>query len=185
MIASLKGTVTAKDLGTITIDVHDVGYEVTPTLPAYSETKVGDKATFHIAEDIKEDSFTLYGFKTAEERNMYYQLTSVTGVGPKAAMAILSKHPVEEIEKAIVAGTIALFSNVSGIGKKTAGRIILELKGRLVAEPEKAQVINDPAYQALITLGYSAKQAGEAVKDLPTELSLNERVKRALQELAK
>ncbi len=184
MIARLRGEVISKDFTTVIIDVAGVGYEIQLSRQAADVLGVGNTAELFIAENIREDSYNLFGFIDVKQRGLYYQLNSVSGVGPKATMAILSGNTVEDIEVAIIAGNVGLFSNVSGIGRKTASRIVLELKGKLELAPQKAAA-DDPVYQALISLGYSAKQASAAVKDLPTEGGLDTRLKYALKELAK
>lgn len=184
MIARLHGEIVGKDFTTVIVDVAGVGYEVQLSRQAADSLGVGKTATLYIAENIREDSHNLFGFIDIRQRGLYYQLNSVSGVGPKATMAILSGNTVEDIEAAIIAGNVGLFSNVSGIGRKTASRIVLELKGKLELAPQKAAA-DDPVYQALISLGYTAKQASSAVKDLPTEGELEQRLKHALKELAK
>ena len=184
MIARLRGEIVGKDFTTVILDVAGVGYEIQLSRQAADAMSVGSKAVLYIAENIREDSYNLFGFIDIRQRGLYYQLNSVSGVGPKATMAILSGNAVEDIEAAIVAGNVVLFSSVSGIGRKTASRIVLELKGKLELAPQKAAA-DYPAYQALISLGYSAKQAASAVKDLPAEGSLDIKVKQALKELAK
>ncbi len=181
MIAKISGTVCDKLNTSVIVDVTQVGYEVFLTPRSFDAVMVADEIVFYIAEQIKEDEHTLYGFESLAERNMYYQLNSVSGVGPKAAMAILSHNEVNDIQSAIMADNITVFSNVSGIGKKTAQRIILELKGKLVSLPEKKTNPEDPAYLALLSLGYSAKDAASALEEVDSSLQTNERVKQALK----
>jgi len=184
MIARLSGTIIAQNFHTVIIDVGGVGYEVVLSQQAAERFHEGAAATIHIAEAIREDSYTLYGFVDAAQRALYFQLNSVSGVGPKAAMSIISGHSATEIEKAIAAGDTTVFSNVSGIGRKTASRIVLELRGKLeLAGIAGAQ--EDPVYQALMNLGFSAKQSAEATKNLPPDLSVEAKVKAALKELSR
>ncbi len=182
MIAKITGTIQDILLSSIIIDVGGVGYEVFITNSEKEAIQTLQTQTFYIAENIKEDDHTLYGFLDLAGRNMYYQLTSVSGVGPKAAMSILAAHSTEEVAQAILQDNISLFSAVSGIGKKTAQRIILDLKGKLVDEVE-TQTVNheDPAYQALLSLGYKSKDATTVLKNIPLDLSTQERVKQALK----
>ena len=185
MIARISGEIAEKLDNLVVIDLNGIGYEIfvpTNILLAINE---GDKETLYIAENIKEDEYTLFGFSTREARQIYYNLTSVNGVGPKAAMSILSAHSSEEVQKAILSDDVNLFSSVSGIGKKTAQRIILDLKGKLV-EVEKVEADeSDQAYQALISLGYSAKDAQSVLKDIDPGLSTQERIKLALKGVSK
>lgn len=181
MIAYLKGQVKSRESGAVVLDVGGVGYEIFVAPATAEQINVGNQAEFFIAENIKEDHYTLFGFLTTAERAIYYQLTSVSGVGPKAAISILAQHNPDEIETAIVKGSIELFSAVSGVGKKTAQRIILELKGKLVQPDEKAIPKNDPAHQALVSLGYQPAQAKEMLEHVATDLPLDARVKAALK----
>jgi len=185
MIAKITGTVFEKTAASVIIDVGGIGYEVVVASTLLDELALNAKTTLYTAEHIKEDDYTLYGFLQSNGRAMYHQLTSVSGVGPKAAMAILSKHTVEEIQSAIIADNISLFSNVSGIGKKTAQRIILDIKGKLVAAPADKPKDDDQAHQALLSLGYTSKDAHAALQDVDKNLSTNERVKLALKGVTK
>lgn len=186
MIAKITGTTEEFLTRSIIVDVSGVGYEIFITDAERESITIGEILCFYIAENIKEDEHTLYGFLDIAGRDMYYQLTSVNGVGPKAAMAILSAHNSTEIATAIVQDNITLFSAVSGIGKKTAQRIILDLKGKLVDnEAEIIQSDEDPAYQALLSLGYKPKDAQYALKDVASDLNTQERVKQALKGVTK
>ncbi len=182
MIAKITGTVQDFLPNSVIIDVGGIGYEVFITNSEKDIVVTNETQTFYIAENIKEDDHTLYGFLDLAGRSMYYQLNSVSGVGPKAAMSILATHTTDEIAQAILQDNISLFSAVSGIGKKTAQRIILDLKGKLVDEVE-TQVVDreDPAYQALLSLGYKSKDATNVLKNIPLDLSTQERVKQALK----
>ncbi len=186
MIAKITGTVEEFLPRGVILNVAGIGYEVFVTFAEKDTIAVGEVLSFYIAENIKEDEHTLYGFLQLSGREMYYQLTSVSGVGPKAAMSILSTHSSEEVATAILQDNISLFSGVSGIGKKTAQRIILDLKGKLVEVEDKAlHNDEDPAYQALLSLGYKAKDATMALKGVSTNLNVQERVKLALKGTAK
>lgn len=186
MIAKINGTITDILSGGVIIDVSGIGYEVLLTDAHKDDIQIGSKSTFYIAENIKEDEHTLYGFSDIETRTLYYQLTSVSGVGPKAAMSILSAHEATEVAEAILRGNISLFSSVSGIGKKTAQRIILDLKGKLVDTEERVEFdADDAAYRALMSLGYRSSDAKEALKGVSKDLSTQERVKLALKGVGK
>lgn len=181
MIARLSGKIIEKDSDRVVVENSGIGYEVVVPTNVLVGINDGDQITFYIAEHIKEDEYTLFGFTDAETRTMYYKLTSVNGVGPKAALSILSAHESGEVQKAIINDEITIFSGVSGIGKKTAQRIILELKGKLV-ETKTGQVdTEDQAFQALVSLGYSAHDAKTALKDVDASLSTQERIKLGLK----
>ena len=186
MIAKINGTIADIIPGGVIIDVAGIGYEVLLTDTHADGISLDSKVSFYIAENIKEDEYTLYGFADISTRILYYQLTSVSGVGPKAAMAILSAHQSEEVAEAILRDNINLFSSVSGIGKKTAQRIILDLKGKLVDSDDKQELdLADPAYKALLSLGYRATDAKEALHGVSKELNTQERVKQALKGVRK
>lgn len=181
MIAKIIGEVSEVGNNSVILDIAGIGYEIVVPNSLILGIKVGDSHTFYIAENIKEDEYTLFGFDSLSSRQMYYRLTSVNGVGPKAAMAILSAHSHDEVQDAILRDDVHLFSSVSGIGKKTAQRIILDLKGKLVEVETKETDDADQAFQALVSLGYSAKDAREALKGIDPKLPTQERIKLGLK----
>jgi Holliday junction DNA helicase RuvA len=152
---------------------------------------VGNKVHLHTHLYVREDNISIYGFASADELALFQNLISVSGIGPKAALAFLSTLNVEQLASAIVSGNVDLLTQVPGIGKKIAGRVVLELKGKLekgwsgvitpALTPEDADVV-----AALTTLGYSLKEATQAVASLPNaeELDLEEKVKLALRQLS-
>ncbi len=181
MIARIKGEIAEKLDSSVVVDINGIGYEIFVPANYLLSINERDVEVFYIAENIKEDEYSLFGFPTREARQIYYKLTSVNGVGPKAAMSILSAHSSEDVQNAILSDDVNLFSGVSGIGKKTAQRIILDLKGKLV-QVEKVEVDeSDQAYQALISLGYSAKDAQSVLRDIDPSLSTQEKIKFALK----
>jgi Holliday junction DNA helicase RuvA len=181
MIARIKGVISEKLDSSVVIELNGIGYEILVPANTLLSVNEGDEHLLYIAENIKEDEYSLFGFPTRDARQIYYKLTSVNGVGPKAAMSILSAHSADDVQNAILSDDVNLFSSVSGIGKKTAQRIILDLKGKLV-EVEKIEADeSDQAYQALISLGYSAKDAQTVLKDIDSNLSTQERIKLALK----
>ena len=152
---------------------------------------VGDKVHLHTHLYVREDNLSFYGFASAEELALFQNLISVSGIGPRAALAFLSTLNVDQLASAIVGGNVDLLTQVPGIGKKMAGRVVLELKGKLekgwagavtpALTPDDADVV-----AALTTLGYSLKEATQAVAGLPNsaELDLEEKVRLALRQLA-
>lgn len=181
MIARLIGKIIEKDTDRVIVENSGIGYEIVIPTNFLTSINEGDRVVFFIAEHIKEDEYTLFGFTDSKTRQMYYRLTSVNGVGPKAALAILSAHDSDEVQRAILNDEIVIFSSVSGIGKKTAQRIILELKGKLVISNEDESGQEDQAYRALVSLGFSAKDAKEALKGVDASLSIQERIKLGLK----
>ena len=185
MIARIKGEVAEKLDTSVVVEINGIGYEIVVPQNLLLSIKEGQAVTFYIAENIKEDEYTLFGFASADSRQMYYKLISVNGVGPKAAISILSAHEYAAVQQAILDDNIGLFSSVSGIGKKTAQRIILELKGKLVDIKNDSASDEDQAYMALVSLGYSAKDAQMALKDVDPGLSTQERIKLGLKGVKK
>lgn len=180
MIARISGEIAEKLDNGVVIDLNGLGYEIIVPSNILLGLQEGQKATFYIAENIKEDEYTLFGFAEKNARQIYYKLTSVNGVGPKAAISILSAHTADEVQEAILSDDVNLFSGVTGIGKKTAQRIILDLKGKLVETQKTEANDNDQAYQALISLGYSAKDAQKALEGIDPKLNTQQRIKQAL-----
>lgn len=179
MIAMLTGTVIYKLSNSLIIDIQGVGYEVLTTVEDWGAAKVNETTTVHIYEQIREDAHNLYGFFNPQAKELFVQLLGVNGVGPKVALATLSAAGVDWLTQAIASGDASLLKGISGVGKKTAERIMVELAGKVssVAAP-----INDETYQALVGLGYTPVQASEAVVGLPSDITeVGERVKLALK----
>ncbi len=172
-----------KDVEHIVLDVGGVGYGVYVTPQAMHDISLESEATLHIAESIKEDSYTLYGFLEAEQKQLYTRFLSVNGVGPKVAMAILASSDTSRLIEAIRHGNVAVFSTVSGVGAKTAQRIVLELKGKIDLNSPVVAAGEDPAHQALVSLGYSQQQAAEALREVSGDIPTADRVKAALKGL--
>ncbi len=189
MIASLHGILESLGGDWAIINVNGIGFQVympTSTLSTLGAT--GEKIHLHTHLHLREDNATLYGFASTEELQLFQTLISVSGIGPKIALGMLSAMSVEKVSMAIATGSIDILNTVPGIGKKLAGRIILELKDKV-----GAGLISTPAGQlaqgntdvlaALTSLGYSVAEATRAIATLPTtsELSLEEKVRLALQ----
>jgi Holliday junction DNA helicase RuvA len=184
MIATLRGEVTAKYGSALVIETGGVGYEVAVTSEDWGAASVGKETSLFIYEQIREDAHNLYGFGELAAKAFFVQLLSVSGVGPKVALAILSATSLERLHQAISAGDPDLLKGVSGIGKKTAERIMVELRGKVTATGVAAST--DSTYQALVGLGYSPDQAAGAVSKLPAELTDEaERVRSALKGLSR
>ena len=190
MIATLEGTLEYHGTDSVIINVGGIGFQVyTPSSTLSKLGATGDKVSLYTHFHLREDNVSLYGFASSEELALFKNLISVSGVGPKVALALLSALNPEQLVMAITSGNIDLISQVPGIGKKIASRLVIELKGKLEKEwkeaalplaPENADVI-----AALTSLGYSLREAIQAVSSLPDskELSLEEKVKLALQQL--
>jgi Holliday junction DNA helicase RuvA len=188
MIASLKGTLQALGGNGAIVDVHGIGFRVyMPTSTLSTLGAIGDEVELHTHLHLREDNVTLYGFATPEELGLFQTLIGVSGLGPKLALAMLSAMSVEKLAMAIASSGADLLSEIPGIGKKTANRIILELKekiaaGWLAAPPPEFAEENTEVLAALTSLGYSVREASHAVATLPPDpaLSLEEKIRLAL-----
>jgi Holliday junction DNA helicase RuvA len=188
MIAALKGTLQALGGEWAIVDVNGIGFKVyMPTSTLSTLGKTGEEVELHTHLHIREDNATLYGFATPEELGLFQTLIGVSGLGPKLALAMLSAMGVEKLAMAIASGSADLLSEIPGIGKKTAHRLILELKekigaGWLAAAPAEFAEENADVLAALTALGYSVREATRAVATIPPDqqLTLEEKIKLAL-----
>ncbi|MGC8507036.1 MAG: Holliday junction branch migration protein RuvA [Thiomonas sp.] len=191
MIGRLHGTLLDKSPPQILLDVGGVGYEVdVPMSTLYDLPAVGHVVTLLIHTVIREDAHLLYGFATAAERATFRELLKISGIGPRIALAVLSGLSVAEIAQAVTQQDTARFTRVPGIGKKTAERLLLELKGKLGADlgagaSAAAAGSTSDVLQALIALGYSEREAAAAVKALPEGCSVDDGIRQALKSLAR
>ena len=191
MIGRLQGTLAAKNPPQVLIDCHGVDYEVdVPMSTFYHLPGLGEPVTLLTHFVVREDAQLLYGFATAPERDAFRQLIKVTGVGPRMALGVLSGLGVQELAQAITAQETGRLVKVPGIGKKTAERLLLELKGKLGADLGSAHAHASTAQQAdilqaLLALGYSDKDAAAALKALPADVGVSDGIKLALRALAK
>lgn len=187
MIGSIQGKVSYKGTNFIILEVNGVGYKVfiIPTLLA--TTKTDQDLKLFTLTYVREDQITLYGFTTMEELQFFELLLTVSGVGPKSAIGIMSLADINMLKSAIVSEDPSVFTKVSGIGRKTAERVIVELKEKLKTETQSAPIAREhsDALDALISLGYSGQQARGALKDLPVDASLQTKIKMALKNLNK
>jgi holliday junction DNA helicase RuvA len=179
MIATLTGTVTYKLSNSIVVDINGIGYELLTTVDDWGAAQLNEVQSFHIYEQIREDVHNLFGFSDVAAKELFIKLLSVNGVGPKVALATLSAAGVDRLSQAIASGDTSLLKGVSGVGKKTAERIMVELAGKVSTS---SAPIHDETYQALVGLGYSNSQAADAIANLPADIAdIGERVKLALK----
>jgi Holliday junction DNA helicase RuvA len=186
MIRYLRGTIINKERNAIIVDVSGTGYDLLATATAIAATVIGQDAEFHISESIREDAHDLFGFTTTDERDTFELLRKVSGVGPKAALAILSFYQPQELQSIIRAADSTKVSLVPGIGKKLADKIILELKDKAVTATEMPDSLADPdTVEALQSLGYSPAEIAQVLPKIPASLTTtNERVTWILRHLA-
>jgi Holliday junction DNA helicase RuvA len=173
------------------VDVGGVGYLVAATPAATRQAERADEASLHTYLHVREDALQLYGFADASERELFVQLLSVNGVGPKVALAIVSGSPAADLRRAIAVEDAARFQAIPGIGKKTAERIVLELKEKLAAGmPERGGTVTQHAAphvvarDALVELGWSLVEAERALAETDADAPPEERVRQALKRAA-
>jgi holliday junction DNA helicase RuvA len=190
MIGKLSGILAERNPPQVLVDCNGVGYEVdVPMSTFYNLPGAGERVSLLIHFVVREDAQILYGFGTAAERAAFRQLIKIAGVGPRTALGVLSGMSVAELAQAITLQEAGRLVKIPGIGKKTAERLLLELKGKLGADlPLPAQAANDAQadiLQALVALGYSDREAAASLKALPKEVTVSEGIKLALRALGK
>ena len=191
MIGKLTGQLLEKNPPEVLLDCHGVGYEVqVPMSTFYNLPAIGERVSLLTQFIVREDAQLLYGFGSAPERAAFRELIKISGVGPRTALSILSGLGVQDLAQAVTLQEAGRLVKVPGIGKKTAERLLLELKGKLGADiggtqahaTSEAQV---DILQALLALGYNDKEANAALKALPVEVGVSEGIKLALKALAR
>jgi Holliday junction DNA helicase RuvA len=185
VIGRLSGKLAAKHPPQVLVDCNGVGYELdVPMSTFYNLPAIGDAVTLHTHLVVREDAQTLYGFGTLEERGAFRQLLKISGIGARTALAVLSGMSVAELAQAVALQEAGRLTKVPGIGKKTAERLLLELKGKLTDVRPAATGVSD-VLDALLGLGYSEKEALTALKGLPPGMPVAEGIRAALKALAK
>ena len=191
MIGRLTGVLVEKQPPTVALDVQGVTYELdVPMSTLYQLPATGTRTTLYTHLVVREDAHLLYGFASDSERQLFRQLLRVNGVGARMALAILSGLSVQELSQAVAMQETTRLTRIPGIGKKTAERLMLELKDRFagvtdVAAGTVAVSARDDALRALLALGYSDKEARAALSKVPAELSVSEAIRQALKLLSK
>ena len=190
MIGRIQGILAEKNFPQVVVTCHGVGYEIdVPMSTFYPLPRTGEEVTLLTHLVVREDAHLLYGFLTSGERTAFRQLLKISGVGPKVALAVLSGLSVDDLAAAVTNGDAARLTKVPGIGKKTAERLVLELRDKLpkvtgTARAESADGGGD-VIGALLGLGYNEREAQAAVKQLPADLQLADAIRQALRLLAK
>jgi Holliday junction DNA helicase RuvA len=188
MIATLRGRVLERGSGRIVIDVQGVGYVLAATSSAVRMAVPDDEEVTLVTHlYVREDALTLFGFASTAERDLFELLLSVSGVGPKAALAIVSGYAPDQIRRAIAVSDHALFTSITGIGRKTAERVVIDLKDKVGSLPLPAGETTPPpaddhatARDALVGLGMSVAEAEAALRGIDSELPVSERIRLAL-----
>ncbi len=188
MIARLKGAVVEHDGDMVVVDCAGVGYGVIVPVDEQSHLPVGSSADLLIAENIKEDAHDLFGFSAKSRKGLFDLLTSVNGIGPKAAMAILNIGSEGQVRSAIASGDTKFITAAKGVGKKVAERAVVDLKNKVGLEASDSATdflsdasVTDEAVEALVALGYSPQDAAEVLRGVDANLPTDERIKQALK----
>ena len=191
MIGRIAGILVEKNFPQVIVSCNGVGYEIdVPMSTFYPLPRTGEEVTLLTHLVVREDAHLLYGFLTAGERAAFRQLLKISGVGPKVALSVLSGLSVEDLSAAVASEDSARLQKVPGIGKKTAERLVLELRDKLpkalpgVAGPGASAASSD-VVNALLGLGYNEREAQAAVKSLPPDLQIADAIRQALKTLAK
>lgn len=199
MINFLQGTIIEKSPTKLIIDVQGVGYEVNITLPCYENLgSIGEETTVSTYLHVREDNLQLYGFKSTAERELFLQLISAPGIGPKKAQVILSSVPIEKLQQYIIEDDLAALTSVPGIGKKTAQRLLVDLKDKIkpltitrdkfisagIDSPVRERIVNE-ALTALVSLGFTRNSVQMAVQKVmhqyQGDITLEGLIKQALR----
>ena len=184
MIAFLNGRVAARDERSLTLDVHGVGFRVF-VLPKEREAhQIDEQITLLTFLYVRDEMMELYGFSRPTEERMFQQLLSVSGVGPKMALAVMSSADVDDLQEAIDKGEPSVLTGVSGVGTKTAQRIIIDLRGKLNLNADGDSAVSE-IIDALTHLGYSSREAREAAAKTTPSDSAEDRIKAALKYLGR
>ena len=190
MIGRLTGILVEKNPPQITLDVTGVGYEIdVPMSTFYQLPASGETVTLHTHLAVREDAHQLFGFATEAERTAFRQLLKISGVGARIALAVLSGLSVAELAQAVAAQETGRLTKIPGIGKKTAERLLLELRDRMKGVAGVALAATVPAandiLNALLALGYNEREAQAALKALPDGVSVSDGIRQALKSLSK
>ena len=190
MISHIKGILEEKFDNSVIVDVAGVGYEITISTPDFEAVNLGDNVKFYTYQKVSENDVALFGFLSLAAKKLFELLISVNGVGPKAAISILSLASPEEVRNAIANADSAFVSKAAGVGKKSAERVIVDLRdkvgipshyGATVANVPGVKPENDEALDALIALGFPLKEATSALENVDRTLPVDERIRLALK----
>ena len=200
MFYHLKGTITDIESNMAVLDCGGVGFAVNTSMNTLSQIRLGENIKLYICEQVREDAFELYGFKTLGEKHCFEMLISVSGVGPKAALSILSANTPEGVCMAVISGNEKALTVAQGIGKKIAQRVILELKDKMqkqagdfsvedtsftVPADTEAQTKMSDAASAMAVLGYSSSECASALKNVDMSMPLESIIRAALRNMMK
>ncbi|MBP9711635.1 MAG: Holliday junction branch migration protein RuvA [Candidatus Pacebacteria bacterium] len=183
MIGSIRGKITLQTEKFILVEIGGVGYKVAVSPDTISKIQKKDgEVFFFIHTHVREDSFDLYGFLAEQELEFFEMLLNVSGIGPRSALAILGIASIETLRKAIGTGDVSYLTKISGIGKKTAEKIVIELRDKMGKEDMSTSLQGElDALEALKSLGYSQNESRDALKKVSPDLDTNKKIKEALK----
>lgn len=189
MIAHIAGVVAEKFAGSIIVDAHGVGYELAVPAGDFDTVSLGEDVKFYTHHHVREQAEELFGFSSLAAKKLFELLITVQGVGPKAALAILSLGPAEQVRNAVANGDVAFVTGASGVGKKSAERVIVDLADKVGLPTHYQQTAgvqtelntNDEALEALMALGYTLADATKALENIDPKLPTSQRVREALK----
>ncbi|HET9578834.1 MAG TPA: Holliday junction branch migration protein RuvA [Usitatibacter sp.] len=190
MIGRIEGILAEKNPPQVVVMSHGVGYEIdVPMSTFYNLPRTGEPVTLLTHLVVREDAHLLYGFSTAAERTAFRQLLRISGVGPKVALSVLSGLSVDDLAVAVASQDAGRLTRIPGIGKKTAERLVLELRDKLpvavTTAVTQASIAGGEVISALLALGYNEREAAAAVKPLPADLALADAIRQALKNLSR
>ena len=191
MIGRIQGILVEKNFPQVIVSCNGVGYEIdVPMSTFYPLPRTGEEVTLLTHLVVREDAHLLYGFGTVAERAAFRQLLKISGVGPNVALSVLSGMSVDDLSAAVAAGDAGRLTKIPGIGKKTAERLVLELRDKLpktitAVQRADAGAAGSDVLNALLALGYNEREAAVAVKQIPGDLQLADAIRHALKHLAK
>jgi holliday junction DNA helicase RuvA len=188
MIGHLKGKIIDIGLSKVVVDAggNGVGYIVHSTASTLEKKHIGGEISLWIHTAVRETDISLYGFEKQEELIMFEKLLSVSGIGPKSALAIISIAGIKSIEDAVITGNTSILTNIGGVGKKTADKIVLELSGKIASSTMSASTQDDlDVFEALKALGYRENMIQDVLKDMPKDVEgANNKIKHVLKILS-
>jgi len=188
MIAHISGQIVQKTINSVIVDVSGVGYEILAPARVIDDINVNDETILYTHHHVREQSQELFGFSDPNAKDLFEKLITVNGIGPKAGLAIMSLGDDSEIRSAIASGDVPYIKSASGVGKKGAEKVVLDLKDKVGgtvsvsgSTPVQQEVASDDALDALVSLGYSMQDAAKAISKLDQNLPVEEKVKLALR----
>jgi len=192
MISYLQGKILNKSQNYVIIKVGDIGYQVFVNSLMFADLEIGQEVEIYTHQYVREDALDLYGFKSMAELEMFESLISISGIGPKSALGVLAIASVENIKESIARGDSALLTKVSGIGRKTAERVVLELREKISQTTDdrrqttESGMVSGDEIDALMAFGYSMTQARDALRAVDAKIKdSGERIKEALKKMGK